>query len=265
MPVPYAELPDVINPNTPKCGAPREVAAERRHAAATLSSGPHHSRIERQGASKQCMARAFAGLRAVSLSVARPPTTVSAGMVREPGHAGQAPRDCEPAAPRYLARADSIVTECAFPADVASVFITSLGMVIIVTLASTQATRRSRSWAHSILRPPGFTTPSPRLVRGRLRAAFSLSPQRSGDVLRRRRRLHRPTMRQIRSRRDLRAPRPSRAAAALVADAVGGDWAGELSTSDAEVAACSPGAAVHGLKSAESGRGSAFQALKSAT
>ncbi|MEO5725800.1 MAG: hypothetical protein ABI134_29830 [Byssovorax sp.] len=41
---------------------------------------------------------------------------------------------------------------------------------------------RRRSWAHSIREPPGFTTPSPRLVRGRLRAAFSLSRPRSGNV-----------------------------------------------------------------------------------
>jgi hypothetical protein len=42
---------------------------------------------------------------------------------------------------------------------------------------------RRRSWAHSIREPTGFTTPSPRLVRGRLRTAFSLSPPtRSGDV-----------------------------------------------------------------------------------
>lgn len=61
-------------------------------------------------------------------------------------------------------------------------FIPSLGIMSIVALASTQSTRR-RSWAHSILPPPAFTTPSPRLVRGRLRTAFSLSPPtRSGDV-----------------------------------------------------------------------------------
>jgi type VI secretion system VgrG family protein len=60
-------------------------------------------------------------------------------------------------------------------------FIPRVGIVIIVTLASTQSTRR-RSWAHSILRPPGFTTPSPRLGRGRLRTAFSLSRPRSGNV-----------------------------------------------------------------------------------
>jgi hypothetical protein len=41
---------------------------------------------------------------------------------------------------------------------------------------------RRRSWAHAIREPTGFTTPSPRLVRGRLRPAFSLSPPRSGDV-----------------------------------------------------------------------------------
>ena len=41
---------------------------------------------------------------------------------------------------------------------------------------------RRRSWAHAIREPPGFTTPSPRLVRGRLRPAFSLSPPRSGDA-----------------------------------------------------------------------------------
>ena len=41
---------------------------------------------------------------------------------------------------------------------------------------------RRRSWAHAIREPPGFTTPSPRLVRGRLRAAFSLSRPRSGNV-----------------------------------------------------------------------------------
>src|SRR5690349_4236712 len=42
---------------------------------------------------------------------------------------------------------------------------------------------RRRSWAHAIREPPGFTTPSPRLVRGRLRPAFSLSPpMRSGNV-----------------------------------------------------------------------------------
>jgi hypothetical protein len=41
---------------------------------------------------------------------------------------------------------------------------------------------RRRSWAHSIREPTGFTTPSPRLVRGRLPTAFSLSPPRSGDV-----------------------------------------------------------------------------------
>jgi hypothetical protein len=58
-------------------------------------------------------------------------------------------------------------------------FIPRVGIVIIVTLASTQSTRR-RSWAHSILRSPGFTTPSPRLVRGRIRTALSLSPPRRG-------------------------------------------------------------------------------------
>ena len=41
---------------------------------------------------------------------------------------------------------------------------------------------RRRSWAHSIRETAAFTTPSPRLVRGRLRPAFSLSPPRSGDV-----------------------------------------------------------------------------------
>ena len=45
---------------------------------------------------------------------------------------------------------------------------------------------RRRSSAHSIREPTGFTTPSPRLVRGRLPPAFSLSPPppppRSGDV-----------------------------------------------------------------------------------
>ena len=41
---------------------------------------------------------------------------------------------------------------------------------------------RRRSWAHAIREPTGFTTPSPRLVRGRLPTAFSLSPPRSGDV-----------------------------------------------------------------------------------
>jgi len=41
---------------------------------------------------------------------------------------------------------------------------------------------RRRSWAHAIREPPGFTTPSPRLVRGRLRATFSLSRPRSGNV-----------------------------------------------------------------------------------
>ena len=40
---------------------------------------------------------------------------------------------------------------------------------------------RRRSWAHSIREPSGFTTPSPRLVRGPLRTALSLSP-RSGNV-----------------------------------------------------------------------------------
>ena len=43
---------------------------------------------------------------------------------------------------------------------------------------------RRRSWAHSIREPTGFTTPSPRLVRGPLRTALSRSPKaRSGDVL----------------------------------------------------------------------------------
>ena len=46
---------------------------------------------------------------------------------------------------------------------------------------SIQSMRR-RSWAHAIREPPGFTTPSPRLVRGRLRTAFSLSRPRSGNV-----------------------------------------------------------------------------------
>ena len=41
---------------------------------------------------------------------------------------------------------------------------------------------RRRSWAHAIREPSGFTTPSPRLVRGRLGPAFSLSPPRSGDA-----------------------------------------------------------------------------------
>jgi hypothetical protein len=41
---------------------------------------------------------------------------------------------------------------------------------------------RPGSWAHSIREPPGFTTPSPRLVRGRLRTAFSPSRPRSGNV-----------------------------------------------------------------------------------
>jgi hypothetical protein len=42
---------------------------------------------------------------------------------------------------------------------------------------------RRRSSAHSIREPTGFTTPSPRLVRGRLPTALSLSPPpRSGDV-----------------------------------------------------------------------------------
>ena len=54
-------------------------------------------------------------------------------------------------------------------------FIPRVGIMIIVTLASTQSTPR-KSWAHSIREPPGFTTPSPRLVRGRLRTALSLSP-----------------------------------------------------------------------------------------
>jgi len=39
-------------------------------------------------------------------------------------------------------------------------------------------------WAHSIREPPAFTTPCPRLVDGRIRTAFSLSPPTcSGDVL----------------------------------------------------------------------------------
>ena len=39
-------------------------------------------------------------------------------------------------------------------------------------------------WAHSIRERTGFTTPSPRLVRGWLGTAFSLAPPtRSGDVL----------------------------------------------------------------------------------
>ena len=47
---------------------------------------------------------------------------------------------------------------------------------------STQSMRR-RSWAHSIREPTRFTPPFPRLVRGRFRTAFSLSPPtRSGDV-----------------------------------------------------------------------------------
>ena len=41
---------------------------------------------------------------------------------------------------------------------------------------------RRRSWAHAIREPPGFTAPSPRLVRGRLRTAFSPSLPRSGNV-----------------------------------------------------------------------------------
>jgi hypothetical protein len=44
---------------------------------------------------------------------------------------------------------------------------------------------RRRSFTHAIREPTGFTTPSPRLVGGRLRSAFSLSPPtppRSGDV-----------------------------------------------------------------------------------
>src|SRR4051812_35714309 len=41
---------------------------------------------------------------------------------------------------------------------------------------------RRRSCAHSSLEPTGFTTPSPRPVRGRLPTALSLAPTRSGDV-----------------------------------------------------------------------------------
>jgi hypothetical protein len=47
---------------------------------------------------------------------------------------------------------------------------------------STQSMRR-RSWGHSIREPSCFTTPSPRLVRGRLCTAFSPSLPRSGNVL----------------------------------------------------------------------------------
>jgi hypothetical protein len=46
---------------------------------------------------------------------------------------------------------------------------------------STQSTRH-RSFAHAIRVPTGFTTPSPRLVRGPFGAAFSPSRPRSGDA-----------------------------------------------------------------------------------
>jgi hypothetical protein len=71
-------------------------------------------------------------------------------------------------------------------------FIPRVGIVIIVTLASTQSTRR-RSWAHSIREPRGFTTPSPRLVRGSARRsrcrghARAMSPRRSLRTATRRR------------------------------------------------------------------------------
>ena len=53
--------------------------------------------------------------------------------------------------------------------------------MIIITLASTQSTW-SRSWAHLIREPSGFTTLCPRLVRRRPRTAFSPSLPRSGNV-----------------------------------------------------------------------------------
>ena len=46
---------------------------------------------------------------------------------------------------------------------------------------STQSMRR-RSWAHAIREPTSFMTPAPRLVRGRLSAAFSLSRPPSGNA-----------------------------------------------------------------------------------